>query len=141
MKKINAAKALKKYETGGQIDKTGLAKSALSLGLNAVAPGTGAIVAPVWDAIQGIVESKSNAGLTLKPNPNIYAFGGKLEGSLSPGVAMYNGPAHKFGGIMITKDGVPSTGNTGDNVEGGEVLVDLKDLGRHVFSKRLKVGK
>lgn len=135
MKKVSGKKL---YSSGGEISQLApLLGSAANLAI----PGVGAIATPMLELVGNWLDGRTDNKLALKQNSKVYALGGKLEGELGPGMSEYAGPQHKFGGIMVTKTGTPAPGNTGDNVEGGEVLVTLPKLGVHVFSKRLKVGK
>lgn len=130
-------KPVRKMEDGGALSGlSGMAGGVADL----VAPGSGAIVSPLWDLLEGVIDSRVGGNkLKLKPTKSLYELGGELEGELGPGMAQYKGMSHKNGGIMVTKSGVPSSAPTEDNVEGEEVLVNLGKMGTHIFSKRLKI--
>lgn len=140
MKKKNNKKKLPKYNQGGD-----LATQMLGLGLNAVLPGAGSVVAPIVGGIINQVQQKkqqsellNNHYNSVKVNTNPYGYmknGGELSGSTT--VPMFEGLDHNNGGIEVSQDGLPSD-NPVAEVEDGETKYTIKGK-TIIFSKSLRL--
>lgn len=106
---------------------------------DAVVPGLGQVVQPLWQMVSDSVLSRMDNKLTLTPGKTTFEHGGALTPGGSTGIGYYKGKSHQFGGIRVTPNGTPTKFATDQEVEGDETLVEFRQLGSHIFSKRLKV--
>lgn len=105
---------------------------------NIAAPGLGSLVEPIWQAVSQSMDARIGK-LTLTPGKTTFGNGGSLTPGGSTGVGYYSGKSHRIGGIRVTPNGTPSKFPTDQEVEGDETMVEFRELGTHIFSKRLKV--